>query len=910
MSDLLVSKTSQASQDGPGSFADMTDMFEAGVTVGSADSVVLLIASYSLDQSGSGDHVAECQFAIDDSLVGPSLLVFKDNIDKGCGQSIVWAATGLSGSHKFALQWRATVSSPTLDTGRVRSFQVIEITDAELVVSITSTSIDDASSSYTDLADMDANFAPASAASILLLIANHQTNTGSDNTVAHQFEIDGTGEGPEPIAFEDTSGEACGSSWMWLKTGISSAVDWIVQWIEVQPSIVTGDFVRSFQVIEITDNANLLSSITSVAAHSLQTGAGYKVVDDLIDTVDVEGTDSILLFGACFPGGPSSDDTGVFRFHEEAVAEGPEVYSFQDDSGNHEGCGHSIYWAATGKSAGSHTFNLRGQNVTGTYPMATGFRRSFTILELTAGVTQVDKDAIDTVGLEIDETVTDLEAQASVVDTEGLAIDEQAAKLDALIESQEAIDLALEEAAALEARTARQDTLDLALIEQAEVQVPITAEDDIDLAIDEQAEVAAGLTAQDDLDLAIVEGPAEVAAGLDAEDTLGLATDEGPTDLLAKADPADTTGLTADEVADLLAASSRLDGLDLALVEISQVVAALDASDSLELAIDEATGQIIVSISAQDDLALALAELAKLLALLGVSDTIALALIEVASVLNLIAASDTLSITIDDAGEVAVQVTAADQLDLAIVEGPGNIVVGIAAADTLALAIAEASQVLAFLERADTLNLALVEGVPVLLATASAEDTIDLAIVDQAAVQVPINTSDLIGLAIAEVSELLGVLEANDILGLAVDEISTLAGFLNRSDIAGLELGEDAQLLAFLDRVDTLDLTIDEVSNLLNALAAADTLGLAIGEVAQVLNAVVAADTLGLRIDEVSDVFKQTAFEGVIVQPFTLVACREAAFTLVASREVQFTLEASREVQFTLQIEGSGEQIP
>ena len=899
MSDLLVSKTSQASQDGPGSFADMTDMFQASVNVGSADSVVLLIASFTLDQGGSADHVAECQFAIDDSLEGPSLLVFKDNIDKGCGQSIVWARTGLSGSHKFALQWRLTVGSPLLDTGRVRSFQVIEITDASLLVDITSTATDDASSSYSDLAAMASNVAPASADSILLLIANHQTNTGTDNTVAHSFEIDAVREGPEPIAFEDATDEACGSSWMWLKTGISSAIDWVVQWIEIQASIATGDFVRSFQVIEITDNANLLSAITSTAAHSL--GGSYADVDDLVDTVDVEGTDSILLFGACFPGGPSADDTGVFRFFEGGTGEGPEVYCFQDDAGNHEGCGHSIYWAATGKSAGSHTFSLRGQNVTGTYPMATGFRRSITILELTAAVTQVDKDAIDTVGLEIDETVTDLEAQASVVDTEGLAIDEQAAKLEALIESQEAIDLALEEAAALEARASRQDILDLALIEQAEVQVPIEAQDDIDLAIDEQAEVAAGLTAEDNLDLAIVEGPAEVAAGLAAQDTLGLAIDEGPTDLLAAADPVDTTGLTADEVADLLAASSRLDGLDLALVEISQVVAALDAFDSLDLAIDEATGQIVVSIAAADDLDLALAELAELLALLGVSDTIDLVLDDAAAVLNLLARSDTLSITIDDAGEVAVQITAADQLDLAIVEGPGQVVVGVAASDTLGLAIAEAAEVLAFLQRADTLNLALVEGVPVLLASVAAEDTLGLEIVDQATVQVPIETSDLLALAIDEVSQVIVALTANDILSLSVDEISTLAGFLNRSDIAGLELGEDAQLLAFLDRIDTLELTIDEVSNLLNALAVADSLGLAIGEVAQVLNAVAALDTLGLAIAEApADVFKQTAFQGVIVQPFTLVVCREAAFTL----------EVVREVNFTLQIEGSGEQIP
>ena len=434
MSDLLVSKTSQASNSAPGSFADMVDMAESGVVVGSASSVILLIASFSLDQGASGDHVAEIQFAVDDTLEGPSLLVFKDNVDKGCGQSIVWALTGISGSHKFALQWRATVSSPLVDTGRVRSFQVIEITDASLMVDITSTAADDPTASYTDMVDMDSNVAPASADSILLLIANVQSDVdaSNDENASYQFEIDGTGEGPEPLGFIDSANEGCGVSLMWLKSGISSAVDWILQWKEVAQSIAAGDFVRSFQVIEITANANILSAITSVASHSL-TGS-YADVADLVDTVTVQDTDSILLFGAAFPGGPSSDDTGVFRFFEGGTGEGPEVYCFQDDVGEHDGCGHSIFWAATGKSSGSHTFSLRGLNVTGTYPMATGFRRSFTLLELTAAVTQVDKDVVDALDLAIDPENAELLAKVDVQDSEALAILEAAAKVAAIVD--------------------------------------------------------------------------------------------------------------------------------------------------------------------------------------------------------------------------------------------------------------------------------------------------------------------------------------------------------------------------------------------------------------------------------------------------------------------------------------------
>ena len=380
MSAILSTKTSQASNSAPGSFADMVDMSDT-VVVSDSGSIVLLIFSFSLDQSGSADHVAEIQFAIDDVLDGPSLLVFKDNVDKGCGQSLVFAVTGISGSTKFALQWRNTVSSPSVDTGRVRSFQIIEITDASFLFNLETSVSQSATSGYDDMTNLDDTQTPA-AGDILLMIANVQSDVdvSNDENASYQFEIAASGEGPESLGFIDAADEGCGISQMWLKTGISVSTRFVLQWKEVAQSVTVGDFLRSFQVIKITDKANLLTSITSVSAHSL-TGS-YADVADLVDTVTVQGTESILLFGATFPGGPSSDDTGVFRFFEGGTGEGPEVYCFQDDSGEHDGCGHSIYHAATGKSAGSHTFSLRGQNITGTYPMATGFRRRSKLVDL------------------------------------------------------------------------------------------------------------------------------------------------------------------------------------------------------------------------------------------------------------------------------------------------------------------------------------------------------------------------------------------------------------------------------------------------------------------------------------------------------------------------------------------------
>jgi hypothetical protein len=40
---------------------------------------------------------------------------------------MMWAKTGISGSRTFSIQWQDRISTPTLDTGRTRSFYVLEL---------------------------------------------------------------------------------------------------------------------------------------------------------------------------------------------------------------------------------------------------------------------------------------------------------------------------------------------------------------------------------------------------------------------------------------------------------------------------------------------------------------------------------------------------------------------------------------------------------------------------------------------------------------------------------------------------------------------------------------------------------------------------------------------------------------
>ena len=172
----------------------------------------------------------------------------------------------------------------------------------------------------------------------------------------------------------------CGNSQIWMKTGIVGTTVFAMQWDEltgaVEASVVQ---LRSFQVIEITANANLLAAQVSQAADDLV--AAYTDVIGLVATVDVISPDSVLLFAAGIAAHvPGSDDCAAYQFFEGGTPEGPEVYVFTDNVTN--GCGHSLYHATTGKSAGSHTFSVRGQIVNSFPSLATDRNRSLAILEL------------------------------------------------------------------------------------------------------------------------------------------------------------------------------------------------------------------------------------------------------------------------------------------------------------------------------------------------------------------------------------------------------------------------------------------------------------------------------------------------------------------------------------------------
>jgi len=387
VSDLLVDvQGSTNSQTSTASWVDVTDLVDTQ-TVSSASVTLLMIATVPITQA-SGDQTVSFRFAIDGTQEGPELPTFSDSTLEGCGRSLCWATTASAESHAFSIQWISIGGlHATLDTARVRNLQVIEITDSTILVNKTSSASDDAVSGYTDIVGLT-DTQTVTSGSVLLLLGNmpHTLTSDLDQMFAMQFEIGGTLEGPEALTRADAADKGCGVSMMWVKSGISGSTTFALQWDEVVAS-VTADTgrVRSFQVIQITANANKLTDITSVNADTLTTS--YTDVVDLVDTVTVAATGSILIFGATAPLLLEDDPAGMFRFYEDNTGEGPEISAYADSAA--DGCGHAIFWAVTGKSAADHTFSLRGFDVESGAKLSTTYNRSLSILELTvaSGIT-------------------------------------------------------------------------------------------------------------------------------------------------------------------------------------------------------------------------------------------------------------------------------------------------------------------------------------------------------------------------------------------------------------------------------------------------------------------------------------------------------------------------------------------
>lgn len=117
--DVLIT----SAQTAPATYADMTGM-TGTLTPDSTDSVVLWLGVGTI--AAAADSEAQMRMADGGTREGAELITWTDSTDIVASWSLTRAKTGLSGSHTFSLQWDALGTAPITDTGRERSFQIID----------------------------------------------------------------------------------------------------------------------------------------------------------------------------------------------------------------------------------------------------------------------------------------------------------------------------------------------------------------------------------------------------------------------------------------------------------------------------------------------------------------------------------------------------------------------------------------------------------------------------------------------------------------------------------------------------------------------------------------------------------------------------------------------------------------
>ena len=381
-SNILVDITSVASSgNAPGSWADINALAASDITVQGTNSVLLLI--FTLQQTTRTDNCAEYRFTVNGSSTGsPVLTQWTDNTNEGCGLTMVWAVDGLSGgANSFAVQWQNVQGTVDADESRNRILQVFEITggNASIIVDQSASNQVGDPGTWADLFTAN-SIAVDGTGSILIMIGNVPFNMEADESTDFQFAVDSGGEGAVTRVYTDESNGGGGWSGVHVRDGLSVGNhDFHLQWQAISGAGQTRAVLRTFQVVEITANAELKLDLSSTFAQSAPDP--YANVTGLVGSYDVAATDAIHLMFANLQITATGDCDADFSLAVDGNNEGGEIISFTDSSA----LASCVFLARakTGLSVASHAFSIRWQDLVATPTLDTGRTRTFYCIEFT-----------------------------------------------------------------------------------------------------------------------------------------------------------------------------------------------------------------------------------------------------------------------------------------------------------------------------------------------------------------------------------------------------------------------------------------------------------------------------------------------------------------------------------------------
>ncbi len=124
--DLLVDAESVTSAGAGATYTDQDDM-TGSPDIDSTDSIALVFWNYNQLADSGAHSVAFVRIEVDGVQEGAENVVFKDGVDLVPGSLMARAVTGQSGTTDFAGQWIEDSGVVETDTGKPRTFQVIDL---------------------------------------------------------------------------------------------------------------------------------------------------------------------------------------------------------------------------------------------------------------------------------------------------------------------------------------------------------------------------------------------------------------------------------------------------------------------------------------------------------------------------------------------------------------------------------------------------------------------------------------------------------------------------------------------------------------------------------------------------------------------------------------------------------------
>lgn len=382
MANLLVDITSTTSGSSPGTWGTVPDLSASNITVQGTNSVLLLIAQVQI--AAATDNTAEFRFTVNGSATGSPVITCFSDATNGETQSmtLVWAVDGLSGSaNSFSVEWQTVTGSPSIDTARPHTFQIIEIANGEASIKVdqSSTAAASAPASWGNLFSAT-GVSIAGTSSVILMLSNVPITMATDAAADFQFSVDTTREGAVTSQFTDAANEGSGWSGMHALDGLSAGnhsfeLQWQIR--QGSPSADTGR-LRTFQVVEVTQKATLKLDLSSTASASAPSSWGD--VTGLSGSYSVTSGAMALVIGNMQMADNGTTDTACdFRLAIDSAGEGAVLTAFSDEA---DGVGRAcLAWAETGLSAASHDFSMQWQLIQSTPSADTGRTRTLFAIE-------------------------------------------------------------------------------------------------------------------------------------------------------------------------------------------------------------------------------------------------------------------------------------------------------------------------------------------------------------------------------------------------------------------------------------------------------------------------------------------------------------------------------------------------